>query len=878
MDTNDIELFDLYLEDMREHLQLLNESLLLLDNDLGNQDIINTIFRAFHTMKGSTATVGFLDSAEIIHRMEDLLQSIRDGRISVDSNIVQLLFACHDFIEKAVEQLGRTGSEDGIDCSGIMEQLDQYAVQNLSTGDANGSGETGKVRQNDLTAGPSELDYITRKASSGYIAYAVTIKLASDCVFRTIRAWMVYEELERTAEIVKSCPAKPTKEEFDNGSFVFEGTDIKALVVSARTGEEIREDLHSSLTEIDQITVDHYTHEQEIADVVNSIIESDTASDGMVGREYPDAVIGEIRNQVCLSELACLDIVSDLGNEKLINDIWQRFHTMKTLSAHINHSTVYNISAGTETLIDNFLKRKDNLDERYLDIIIRSLALVKELCDDTALSSSLEYLGNVDRHLDLLFKCSGGTMAESLPDGPSLRQNNLKLGEILAAKGVVNPENIDYLIAKQHQSYPGLKFGQVALKEGKASLKNVVEALNEQTGSKADLKGQLFIRIPEQKVDSLVDMLGELLITQSLHKQEISDLLAEARLSGKLSNNIIRMERITKDIQTIAMSLRMVSLRQSFQKLLRVGRDVAKELDKDIAINLSGEDTEIDRCVVERIQDPLMHLVRNAIAHGIEPAGERLARGKQAQGQVCINAYNKRGFVYIEVADDGGGLEIDLLWRKAKEKNLVDPNRNYSDEEILKLIYLPGFSTQDSIDSISGRGVGMNVVETEIVNIGGKIEISNDPGRGCAFILKIPINLATINGTIVDVFGERYILPTLNIKQILKPEGSQWVNIKGKPDMIKIRDEVIQVIPIDRILGMNSSAIDYREGMIIVLELEHILKALPVRSVLDKQEIVVKPLGSEFRGMDFLSGATILGDGLVSLILDIETLFKRALR
>ena len=193
METNEIELFALYLEDMREHLQLLNESLLLLDKGQRNHEIINTIFRAFHTMKGSTATVGFLNSAEIIHRMEDLLQSMRDGRINVDSNIVQFLFTCHDFIEKVVEQVGRIGSEDGIDCSGIIEQLNQHAGGDASTSDADDSGGRSKACQNELMAGSSELDYITKKASSGYIAYVVTIKLASDCIFKTIRAWMAYE-------------------------------------------------------------------------------------------------------------------------------------------------------------------------------------------------------------------------------------------------------------------------------------------------------------------------------------------------------------------------------------------------------------------------------------------------------------------------------------------------------------------------------------------------------------------------------------------------------------------------------------------------------------------------------------------------------------
>jgi two-component system chemotaxis sensor kinase CheA len=871
----DHEMFDLYLHDMKEHLELLNEHILLLDNNPGGKEIINTLFRVFHTIKGSSATMGYTKLAETVHRMEDLLQDMRDGRVIADLNTVQLLFACHDFIERVIEQISSTGSGEDIECSYIIAQLDSYEKKQAAASEEPAvSVQEIRVSCDELTVNPSELEYIKKKATLDYVPYIVGLTLAPDCLFKTIRAWMAFEQLERIAEIVKSSPIKPRKQEFDSGMFVFESSDIKALVISTKTGAEIWNHLHQSLMEIEQIRVDEYAVNQERdVNIIDSIIEG-KADGNLPGLQFPASIVKEIKNQVSLSEIACLDVLSDLEDRNLINSIWHPFHIIKELSAHINHTMIYNIAAGTEKFLDVFLTKKDNLDGNHLNTVIESLASVKALCDDASLLSSKEYLKDIDRHLGSMFRYADGMTEKTASPGLNPKPNKLKLGEILMQEGVVDQQGLDYLVDKQRQSYPGLKFGQVVLKEKKASLKKIVDALSIQSGAaKVDQKSQPLIRISEQKVDCLVDMLGELLIIQSLHKQEVSDLQVESGLDSRL-NNILRMERITKDIQTVAMSLRMVSLRQTFHKLLRIGRDTANELHKDVTIILSGEDTEIDRSVVEKIQDPLMHIVRNAISHGIEAQKGRLARNKPAQGQVRINAYNKRGFVYIEVIDDGQGLQIENLYQAAREKGLIDPHRSYCDDEVLRFIYIPGFSTHENIDSISGRGVGMNVAETGIQGIGGKIEIANRPGNGCAFILKIPINLATINGTIVDVFGGRYILPTLNIKQVLKPDAPQWVMIKGKPDMIRIRKEIIPMIPINNILGLNDNTADFRDALIIVLELENTLKALPVKSVLGKQEIVVKPLGTEFRNLDFISGATILGDGRVSLILDIETLFK----
>ena len=324
------------------------------------------------------------------------------------------------------------------------------------------------------------------------------------------------------------------------------------------------------------------------------------------------------------------------------------------------------------------------------------------------------------------------------------------------------------------------------------------------------------------------------------------------------------------------MALRMVSLKSTFQKVYRIGRDTIAELGKNVNLELQGEETEIDRAITDRLLDPLLHLVKNVISHGIEPEQERIVVGKPAQGQVKIKAYSKRGSVYIEVSDDGQGINLEKLYRKALEKQLIDPSKTYTDEELLNIIFLPGFSTSEKVTNISGRGVGLDVVKTEISKIGGRVDLDNRSGVGCRFTLKIPINLAAINGTIVDIGGGgRFIIPTLYIKQIIKLEESQWVSVTGNKVMIRVKDEIIPVISPARIFeSLPEEAAGQQFDLVVIVELEQKFKALPVRQVVDRCEIVVKPLGSEFRHLNYLTGASILGNGLVALILDVENLFR----
>lgn len=269
--------------------------------------------------------------------------------------------------------------------------------------------------------------------------------------------------------------------------------------------------------------------------------------------------------------------------------------------------------------------------------------------------------------------------------------------------------------------------------------------------------------------------------------------------------------------------------------------------------------------------DPLVHLLRNSVAHGIEMPRERKDAGKPEEGRVSIAAQSSRGYVHIEISDDGKGLCVDAIYKKALDMGLAEVGKSYSEQEIAEFIFLPGFSTAQQVDAVSGRGVGLDVVKTEISRIGGKVDVQSIPGQGCKFSLKIPINLAIINGTIVEIGTMRFILPTLHIRHMFKPSEEQWVNVQGQRQMVRLRNEVIPLIPVDKVVP---GGIDLAECLLVVMEVDQTTRALPVTTIIDRRDIVVKPLGEEFRGIRHVSGASILGDGKVCLILDAETLLR----
>lgn len=380
-----------------------------------------------------------------------------------------------------------------------------------------------------------------------------------------------------------------------------------------------------------------------------------------------------------------------------------------------------------------------------------------------------------------------------------------------------------------------------------------------------------YMKVASYRIDHLVDIIGELIINQALIEQYVNSNYSDDK---QLVANMSGFLRTTRELQNLSMSLRMVALKPTFQKLLRIARDTIQQLNKNVEFVFSGENTEIDRAVAEKLLEPLVHMIKNAISHGVEEnEADRIAAGKPAKAKVELNAYSKRGKIFIEVKDDGRGINTQVVYQKALEKGMIDPNRTYTDAEIREFIMLPGFSTAKVVDNISGRGVGMDVVKNQIQKTGGKVEIQSTLGVGSTFILEVPVNHAIMNGTIIEMNNQHFVVPTVNVSEFLQPKPDQWIFTKQERTMIKVRDNIIPMVP------MATFFEDVKEPenvpLVMVLELDQELRAVPIVNVISRQEVVVKPVGEEFKHLKYVSGMSILGTGKVSLILDIDYLFKK---
>jgi len=356
-----------------------------------------------------------------------------------------------------------------------------------------------------------------------------------------------------------------------------------------------------------------------------------------------------------------------------------------------------------------------------------------------------------------------------------------------------------------------------------------------------------------------------MMVQSQLEKSVLSDFSKDSLTVKTMMTSF----RITKEIQNLSISFRMVTLRNIFQKVNITVRDSLKKLEKKAEILIYGEDTEIDRVVGNRIIDPLLHLVKNSVAHGIESKEERKAAGKRESGIISISARAEKGYVYIEITDDGQGINTNKIFSTAVKKGLINENDKMSEEDIVNLIFAPGFSTAEAVDTISGRGVGMDVVKTEISKLGGRIIIHNRAGQGITFTLRIPQNMTSLNGTVVNIMDKKYIIPTVYIKEVFSINEDTYVSVVGKNQYVKLRKNIVPIIPTENYFtGEENSKI------MIVLEVDGVQKALPVNQVMERREIVVKPLSEDFDAIKYISGASILGDGQAALIIGVEQLFK----
>jgi two-component system, chemotaxis family, sensor kinase CheA len=380
-----------------------------------------------------------------------------------------------------------------------------------------------------------------------------------------------------------------------------------------------------------------------------------------------------------------------------------------------------------------------------------------------------------------------------------------------------------------------------------------------------------FVKLDTAKLDNLVDLVGELVIAQSMVVQNPDVQMIN---SLQLVRCLRQLSRITTELQRNAMSLRMVPIRAMFHKMNRLVRDLAAQQRKQVRLVLEGEETELDRNIVEKLSDPLIHMIRNAVGHGLEYPADRVAQGKPELGTIRLTAAHQRGGIVIRIQDDGKGLDRGRILAKAIDHGLVKANANLTESETFSLIFQPGFSTAESVTDLSGRGVGMDVVGRNIENLRGKVEIQSLPGQGTTFTILLPLTLAIIDGLLVGVGGDRYIIPTLSIRESFRPPPGMVTTVHGRGEVVSVRGRQTPLLRLGHYLGTASRAVKPEDGIIVVVESGDAARGLLVDELIGKQEVVIKSLGRAFGQQNLLAGGAVLGDGGVGLILDVDTLVQ----
>jgi two-component system chemotaxis sensor kinase CheA len=580
----------------------------------------------------------------------------------------------------------------------------------------------------------------------------------------------------------------------------------------------------------------------------------------------------ESKEHLTSIELQLLTLDQDPGNGEAIHAIFRGFHTIKGMAGFLDQDAIREVAHEVETIldlarngalpitaavIDRILESKDYLN-RCLTELETMLQTGKPPApaENAALIEAIRSLGTAPAPTMVVAPESKPAAAEGAPPLPACPPEPVTEGlielarELSAAPAEPGPET---------DGAPADTAGLPAPENPEAV--KITETKSAVARS---------IKVDTGKLDYLVDMVGEMVIAQSLVKHD-PDLATG--LKPRLARNLSQLARITDDVQRTAMSMRMIPVGQLFQKTGRLVRDLSRKYGKQVDLDLEGEDTELDRNIVEELADPLMHMVRNAIDHGIEMPEERVRAGKPATARLTLKAGHQAGHIIIQVSDDGRGLDKEKILRKAREKNLIPAGAELTESEIFNLIFQPGFSTADKVTDVSGRGVGMDVVRKHVQKLRGRVDASSVSGQGSSFLMKLPLTLAIIDGLVVGVGKQRYIVPIFAVREMLKPAEDAISTVQGKQEMAMVRGALLPVIRLHQRFNLKPRFDQPWESLLIVSESGGRQFCLMVDELIGKQEVVIKSLGETMQNIPGVAGGAILGDGRVGLILDLEGLF-----
>lgn len=666
---------EIFIEESKEHLENMNQSLLELENNHGETSLVHEIFRIAHTLKGMSATMGFNKVANLTHEMENVLQSLRSNEIELSENIVDVLFECLDMLEGYINQIINSGEEGELESDYLVKKLNQ--ILHGEQEDKNHiKEETLNTFEEDNKNIHIEVEEFSKNVAikaveEGYKCYKMQVDLNPNCMLKSARAFIIFNTLEKDCEILKSNPPVEDieDEKFDAG--------FELIIISKSDGETIRKKILG------------------ISEVENVLIE--------------EINVSELRIQTQDEEI--------VKEEKIENN------------------------------------KKEENDEK------------------TASKSKKPRLGKT-------------------------------------------------------------------------------------------------VRVDIDRLDNLMNLVSELIITRS-RLEDIDD-------SGKKHNMNEAIEylgRITTSLHDAVMKVRMVPIERVFNRFPRMVRDLSKELGKEISLVMLGEETEVDRTVIDEIGDPLIHLIRNSIDHGVEDPETRKKHGKPEIGTVKLIAYPDGNSVVIEVEDDGQGINIEKVKAKAIKNGLITEEQSeiMDEKEAVNLLFKSGFSTADKISDVSGRGVGLDVVKTKIEALGGMVEVKTSKS-GSTFTIRLPLTLAIIQALLVNVGLEKYAIPLNSIKEIVTIDSKTIRKIQEQ-EVVLYRNTTLPILRMDKILQVDADTEKEEDLIVVVVKKGDKTAGFVVDNLIGQQEIVIKSLGKYLLGIKTIAGATILGNGQVALIVDINSLF-----
>ncbi|HEY1628286.1 MAG TPA: chemotaxis protein CheA, partial [Tepidisphaeraceae bacterium] len=473
--------------------------------------------------------------------------------------------------------------------------------------------------------------------------------------------------------------------------------------------------------------------------------------------------IGEAAGHIESAEAGLLKLEEDAANSDAINTVFRGFHTIKGVAGFLNLTQVGALAHAAENVLDLCRKGKLAFDSSVADVILQSIDAMRKL---------IELLAPV-------IAANGGAPA-SMP-------------------------GLDQLLDRLHAVAKGDK-------PAAAPPKAATEQAEAPKTQAAAQTGDTTIKVSTERLDSLINMVGELVIAQAMVGQDVIQLAAQDR---RISRNLSHLGKISRELQELSMSMRMVPIQGVFQKMTRLVRDLARKANKEIDFIVTGGETELDRNVVEAISDPLVHMVRNAADHGIESPGDRLLAGKSREGKLSLKAYHQAGNIVIEITDDGKGLNKTKIVKKATENGIIKPGQELSEQEIFMLIFSAGLSTAEKVTDVSGRGVGMDVVKRNVESLRGRIDIVSSEGKGSTFTIRLPLTLAVIDGLVVKVGEHRYIIPITSIEQSLQPRAEQISTVQNRLEMCMVRENLVPVLRLNRLFNVTASNEDINKGLLV---------------------------------------------------------------